>query len=93
VSPAATAAGDFHAAFARKAQFRKLRDYFRAFLEYPLEVADYAELVPVKNRRCGRTQGRHRESSSVMLYERAIHSTGKWRPSFSKSRSEVTSVA
>jgi Arc/MetJ family transcription regulator len=45
--------------------------------------------------RCGCTcfTPRHREISNAMFYERAIHRTGKCRPSFSKSRSEVTSVA
>ena len=77
MSPAATAAGDFYAAFAWKPSFESRVTYFRAFQEYPLEVADYAELVPVKNRRCGCTRGWHRESSSAMFYGRAIHSTGK----------------
>jgi predicted nucleic acid-binding protein len=38
-----------------EAQFRKLRDYLRAFQEHPLEVADYEEAARMNNR-C-RTRG------------------------------------
>ncbi len=31
-------------------QFRKLRDYLRAFLEHPLEAADYEEAANMNNR-------------------------------------------
>ena len=33
-----------------EAQFRKLRDYLRAFQEHPLEVADYEEAAHMNNR-------------------------------------------
>ncbi|SPE41169.1 PilT protein domain protein (fragment) [Candidatus Sulfotelmatobacter sp. SbA7] len=33
-----------------EAQFRKLRDYFPAFQEYPLEAADYEEAAHMNNR-------------------------------------------
>lgn len=33
-----------------EAQFRKLRDYLRAFLEHPLEAADYEEAAHMNNR-------------------------------------------
>lgn len=33
-----------------EAQFRKLRDYLRAFLEHPLEAADYEEAAHLNNR-------------------------------------------
>jgi len=33
-----------------EAQFRKLRDYLRAFQEFPLEVVDYEEAAHMNNR-------------------------------------------
>jgi predicted nucleic acid-binding protein len=33
-----------------EAQFRKLRDYLRAFPEHPLEAADYEEAAHMNNR-------------------------------------------
>src|ERR1700730_1991257 len=33
-----------------EAQFRKLRDYLRAFPEHPLEIADYEEAAHMNNR-------------------------------------------
>jgi predicted nucleic acid-binding protein len=35
-----------------EAQFRKLRDYLRAFPEHPLEAADYEEAAQMNNRCC-----------------------------------------
>ena len=67
-----------------EAQFRKLRDYLRAFPEHPLEAEDYEEAAHMNNR-C-RTRGiagsaidflicaaAHRRSWSILTTDRDFH--------------------